>query len=75
MVIEALIGSLHQDQRLRHWLPSEYFENSSWMPFGAMLSGKQSLIKAMDEIGYKTLAVSIILCLITIWYCNREIDD
>lgn len=72
MIIEALLGSIHQDQRLRKWYPSQYFDKSSWFPYIAILTGKQSLNKTINEIGYKLITLSIILSMITYWISKNH---
>lgn len=44
------IGSVHQDYRNSDRLPRQYWNETSILPFHAVLTGHQSLSKAYDEI-------------------------
>jgi uncharacterized membrane protein len=48
--IFGAVGAWHQDQRLRKTKPAEFYEQTSFMPFRAILDGRQSLSQVAAEI-------------------------
>eukprot|EP00485_Elphidium_margaritaceum_P011424 CAMPEP_0202707464 /NCGR_PEP_ID=MMETSP1385-20130828/19796_1 /ASSEMBLY_ACC=CAM_ASM_000861 /TAXON_ID=933848 /ORGANISM="Elphidium margaritaceum" /LENGTH=234 /DNA_ID=CAMNT_0049366191 /DNA_START=48 /DNA_END=752 /DNA_ORIENTATION=- len=72
LIVEALFGALHQDQRLRQVYPKQFYEQTSWFPWLAVLGGQQSAVQAFKEIGVTRFAVSTLLSLATYWYCTKK---
>eukprot|EP01084_Bolivina_argentea_P029500 54775_1 len=68
MVFECIFGSLHQEQRLRQLYSPKYFENTSWIPHLAILQGKQSFSKVVEEIGYAKFAIGAVFGALTAYY-------
>jgi len=46
----CVVGSMHQDYRQKNVLPAEFYEKTSAIPFVAILEGRNSLNKAIEEI-------------------------
>eukprot|EP01084_Bolivina_argentea_P174426 302164_1 len=72
MLFQCIMGSLHQDQRLRQWYSPKYFEETSWIPHLAMLTGKQSASDVYNEIGPIRLVVGFILGALSVWYSTKK---
>ena len=54
-----IIGGAHQDYRLRQEYPKEYFEQTSALPFVAILQGRNSLKKAMEEVNLYAVFIAL----------------
>jgi uncharacterized membrane protein len=46
----SLIGAAHQDMRMWNSRPRSMMEQTSMLPFGAVLAGKQTIQSALDEM-------------------------
>ena len=55
-----LVGSLHQDQRLKETMPAEFFEKTSLLPFMAVYEGKQKMDDIKKEFQPKAAAIALI---------------
>ncbi|KAI9226427.1 MAG: hypothetical protein DHS80DRAFT_32735 [Piptocephalis tieghemiana] len=55
-----VVGSLHQDMRKRMTLPASFFEKTSLLPFKAIIEGRNSGRKALEEMDKKALAIAVI---------------
>lgn len=53
-----LIGGYHQDMRNENKYSRHYWQNTSLLPFGAVLSGRQSASQAYDEISSLSLRLT-----------------
>eukprot|EP00743_Colponemidia_sp_Colp-15_P007364 GILK01007951.1.p1 GENE.GILK01007951.1~~GILK01007951.1.p1 ORF type:complete len:262 (-),score=26.66 GILK01007951.1:178-921(-) len=56
-----LVGSLHQDSRQRHDLPARYYEETSILPFAAIIEGRNSFSKALDEMNLTAAGVALVV--------------
>ncbi|RKP11978.1 hypothetical protein BJ684DRAFT_21448 [Piptocephalis cylindrospora] len=54
-----VIGSLHQDMRKKLTLPESFFDKTSLLPFKAILEGRNSGSKALEEMDKKALAIAV----------------
>eukprot|EP00897_Mesotaenium_endlicherianum_P004758 jgi/Mesen1/430/ME000100S10664 len=54
------VGCLHQDQRQRAVLPKQFYDETSLMPFGAIIEGRNSLKQAVKEFDKPALAACVI---------------
>uniref|UniRef100_A0A0A9XRD4 15-cis-zeta-carotene isomerase, chloroplastic n=1 Tax=Lygus hesperus TaxID=30085 RepID=A0A0A9XRD4_LYGHE len=59
-------GIIHQEYRLRQTKPAFYFEDTSIIPFQAVLEGKQSLTKALFEVSPASYAATF--CVISMMF-------
>jgi hypothetical protein len=50
---------MHQDYRLKDQLPASYLENTSHLPFVAMIQGKQSFEEFKKEIDWQSARVAL----------------
>ena len=59
LVLYSIFGSLHQDHRQRLTRPelSEIFATTSWLPFGAIVQGRNRLV--MSELPYIGFVVGL----------------
>eukprot|EP01122_Echinamoeba_exundans_P006885 TRINITY_DN2010_c0_g1_i2.p1 TRINITY_DN2010_c0_g1~~TRINITY_DN2010_c0_g1_i2.p1 ORF type:complete len:313 (-),score=21.10 TRINITY_DN2010_c0_g1_i2:184-1122(-) len=46
----SLIGAVHQDMRMWNLRPRSMMEQTSLLPFGAIIAGKQTIQSALDEM-------------------------
>jgi len=66
--IFSVAGALHQEYRHRKTKPAHYFEETSFLPFGAMLSGHQSFTRMLVEIPPSAYAAGFCIAgLIFLW--------
>ncbi len=64
----AVFGSMHQDSRVRYENPlRKHFDETTWLPFGTLISGKQSFLKAIKEIGFKRICLCFLFAALNIW--------
>lgn len=54
------VGCPHQDYRQQAILPKEFFEQTSFLPFQAILEGRNSFSKAWNEFNKPVLITSIV---------------
>jgi len=57
--IFGILGTLHQEQRLRKQKPAFYFEQTSHMPFYAIATGKQSFGNILHEFSPASYAAGL----------------
>ncbi|KAI8929113.1 hypothetical protein BC831DRAFT_444783 [Entophlyctis helioformis] len=55
-----VVGSIHQDERLKATFPAKYFEQTSLLPGQAMIEGKQTWKQALSEMNPKVAAVALL---------------
>ncbi|KAL2915729.1 hypothetical protein HK105_204675 [Polyrhizophydium stewartii] len=55
-----VVGSTMQDERLKLTYPASYFENTSLLPFHAVIKGKQSLKEALAEMSPKSAIIALL---------------
>ncbi len=55
-----IVGSLHQDERLKMTMPASFFEQTSVLPFQAVYEGKQSMDDIKKEFNGKAAAIALI---------------
>eukprot|EP01084_Bolivina_argentea_P083796 151695_1 len=72
LFFECIWGAYHQDMRLRQWYSTRFFEQTSWLPLGAVLAGKQSISQAFKEIGAIRFVIGAVLGSATFWYLNKK---
>lgn len=66
--IFSTIGIIHQEYRLRKIKPSFYFEDTSIIPFYAIIKGKQSFTRALFEVSPASYANAFcIICIMFFW--------
>mmetsp|Transcript_44235 Transcript_44235/g.72005 ORF Transcript_44235/g.72005 Transcript_44235/m.72005 type:complete len:232 (+) Transcript_44235:109-804(+) len=53
-----IIGSLHQDYRQRQTMPKSYYEQTSLLPFAAIIEGRNSLSEAIKEMNPRAAGIS-----------------
>jgi uncharacterized membrane protein len=57
----GLLGALHQDYRKKKTgvIDNEFFESTSILPFGAVVTGKQTMSDIMSELNFQALTFAI----------------
>lgn len=56
-----LLGCPHQDMRQKSVLPKQFFDETSFLPFKAIIEGRNSLPEALKEFNKPVLATSLIV--------------
>jgi len=65
-----IIGSIHQDYRLKKTLPEELYKQTSILPFQAIIEGRNSLSLALKEMSIKSALIGI-----GVWLAFRFIQS
>ena len=58
-----VVGSLHQDERLKRTLPKEFFLQTSFLPFGAVIEGRQRMSDIVKEFQPKPFMLALLALL------------
>ena len=76
-----LLGSLHQDYRYGDNFPRQYWNETSMIPFHAVMTGEQSAVKAYEEMSTMSVRSVLFLGILAValrgrlrrefWYSSR----
>jgi uncharacterized membrane protein len=62
--IFSLIGCIHQDYKRKEELGSEFFEKTSFFPFGAMITGQQHVVDMIREMNLQALSFALTMIIL-----------